>query len=145
MTNTLVVVLVAIAGGFAAVIQAQFNGTMDKGMGTLESVFVTYAVGGIVITVIMFFMRGGNLAAYRQLPWYVILAGICGLVIIGSLSFTVPRLGVVGAITVLVASQFVFASLIDHYGLLGAEIRPITLQKIGGILILSLGVWLIIR
>jgi len=145
MSDYFVVILVAILGGAAAIIQAQFNGIMDKGMGTIESVFVTYFVGGIAITAIMLFMRGGNLAAFRTLPWYVIFAGICGLVIIGSISFTVPRLGLVAAVTLLIASQFVFGALIDHFGLLGAEIRPLTLTKLTGISVLLLGVWLIIR
>ena len=145
MSNTLVVIIIAVLGGLAAVIQAQLNGVMDKGMGTLESVFVTYAVGGVVISVIMLFMRGGNLAAFHTLPWYVVLAGVCGLIIIGSISFSVPRIGVVATITLLVATQFIFGALIDHYGLLGAEIRPFTLQKLSGIGILLLGVYLIIR
>jgi len=145
MSNYSVVIFVAILGGAAAIIQAQLNGIMDKGMGTIESVFVTYFVGGIVITLIMIFMRGGNLVAFRSLPWYVVFAGICGLVIIGSISFTVPRLGLVAAITLIIASQFVFGAIIDHFGLLGAEIRPLTLQKTAGIGILMLGVWLIIR
>ena len=61
MTNYLVVISIAIIGGMAAVIQAQFVGVMDKGMGTLESVFVTYAVGGILISIVMIFVRGGTL------------------------------------------------------------------------------------
>ena len=145
MSNYLVVILVAIIGGVAAVIQAQLNGVMDKGMGTIESVFITYSVGGILIALIMLIMRGGNLRAFPTLPWYVIFAGICGLIIIGSISFSVPRLGLVAAITILVASQFIVGALIDHYGILGAEIRPLTIQKFAGIATLMLGVWLIIR
>jgi transporter family-2 protein len=145
MSNYFVVILVAVLGGAAAIIQAQLNGIMDEGIGTIESVFVTYFVGGLIITLIMIFMRGGNLTAFRSLPWYVIFAGICGLVIIGSISFTVPRLGLVAAITLIIASQFVFGALIDHFGLLGAEIRPLTVQKLGGIGTLLRGVWLIIR
>ena len=145
MSNTVVVLFVAILGGAAAVIQAQLNGIMDKGMGTLESVFITYGVGGIVIALIMLFMRGGNLSAFTTLPWYVVFAGICGLVIIGSISFTVPRIGLVTMITILVATQFILGALIDHFGFLGAEIRLMTLQKVAGIGILMLGVWLIIR
>ena len=145
MSNYIVVIFVAILGGAAAVIQAQLNGVMDKGMGTIESVFITYGVGGIIIALIMLFMRGGNLKAFTTVPWYVIFAGVCGLVIIGSISFSVPRLGLVATITILVATQFILGAVIDHYGLLGAEVRPFTLQKLAGIATLMLGVWLIIR
>ena len=145
MSNTLIVILVAILGGVAAVVQAQLNGVMDRGMGTVESVFITYGVGGLVIVLVMLLRGGGNLSAFSTLPWYVVLAGICGLLIIGSISFTVPRLGLVGAITIIVASQFIFGAIVDHYGFLGAEIRPLTLQKFAGIVVLMLGVWLVIR
>jgi transporter family-2 protein len=145
MSNYLVVILVAILGGAAAVIQAQLNGVMDKGMGTIESVFITYGVGGIIIALIMLFMRGGNLRAFVTVPWYVIFAGICGLIIIGSISFSVPRLGLVATITILVATQFILGAVFDHYGILGADIRPFTIQKLAGIGTLMLGVWLILR
>jgi len=145
MSNYLVVIFVAILGGAAAVIQAQLNGVMDKGMGTIESVFITYGVGGIIIALIMLFMRGGNLRAFATVPWYVLFAGICGLIIIGSISFSVPRLGLVATITILVATQFILGAVIDHYGILGADIRPFTIQKLAGIGTLMLGVWLIIR
>ena len=145
MSNYVVVIVVAILGGVAAVVQAQLNGIMDEGMGTVESVFVTYGVGGIVIALVMLILRGGNLSVLRTLPWYVIFAGLCGLVIIGSISFTVPRLGLVAAITLLIASQFAFGAIIDHFGLIGAEIRPLTPQKVAGVVVLLFGVWLIVR
>ena len=145
MTNYLFVIGVAVMGGLAAVVQAQFNSIMNKGMGTLESVFITYGLGGVVVGLLMLAHRGGNLRAFVGLPWYVLLAGLCGLVIIGSISYTVPRLGLVTTFTVIVATQFILGSLFDHFGVLGMEIRPLTLQKISGILILLMGVWLVMR
>ena len=138
-------ILIAVLGGVAVVIQARFNGMMDRGMGTLESVFITYGLGGLVIALVMIALRGGNLAAFRTVPWYVALAGVCGLVIIGAISYAVPRLGLAAAFTVMVTTQFVLGGVFDHFGLLGGEVRPLTLQKGAGILILLLGVWLIIR
>ncbi len=138
-------IFIAILGGVAVVIQARFNGMMDRGMGTLESVFITYGLGGLVIALVMVALRGGNLAAFRTVPWYVALAGVCGLVIIGAISYAVPRLGLAVAFTIMVTTQFVLGAVFDHYGWLGGELRPLTLQKAAGILILLLGVWLIIR
>ena len=145
MTNYLFVIGVAVTGGVAAVIQAQLNNIMSKGMGTLESVFITYGLGGAMAGLIMLAVRGGNLRAVATLPWYVLLAGLCGLVIIGSISFTVSRLGLVVTFTVIVATQFILGSLFDHFGVLGLEIRPLTLSKIFGIVILLVGVWLVMR
>lgn len=145
MSNYLVLLLVALLGGIAVVIQAQFTGIMDKAMGTLESIFMTYVIGGIAIALIVLLYRGGNLYTWRTVPWYALLSGIFGLVIIGSLSFAVPRLGLIVTFTIFVATQFVLGAIFDHFGLFGAEIRPFTTQKLIGTLILLFGVWLIIR
>ncbi len=145
MANYLLVTAIAAMGGIAAVVQAQLNSIMNKGMGTLESVFITYGLGGIMVGLMMLAFRGGNLRAFWELPWYVTLAGLCGLVIIGSISYSVPRLGLVTTFTVIVATQFILGALFDHWGVLGVEIRPLTLQKISGIVVLLIGVWLIIR
>jgi transporter family-2 protein len=145
MSNFLTVTLVAILGGLAVVLQARLNGMMDKGMGTLESVFITYGLGGAIIALVMLANRGGNLAGIRALPWYVWTAGLCGLVIIGAISYSVPRLGVTAAFTIMVAAQFIIGAFFDHFGLLSQEARPITLTQISGIAILLVGVWLIMR
>jgi transporter family-2 protein len=68
-----------------------------------------------------------------------------GLILIAAIGFSVPRLGLVPAFTILVAAQFATAALIDQFGLFGAEIRPITLSRISGMLVMFLGIWLVIR
>ena len=73
------------------------------------------------------------------------MLGALGLVIIGSISYTVPRLGLAAAFTILVATQFIAGALLDHFGLLGAEVRPLDLSRSLGIVVLLLGTWLIIR
>jgi transporter family-2 protein len=89
--------------------------------------------------------RGGNLRAWHAVPWYALTAGLFGLVIVGTIGYTVPRLGLSTAFTVIVAAQFIVAALIDHFGWLGAEVRPMELTRFAGIGVLILGVWLIIR
>jgi transporter family-2 protein len=40
--------------------------------------FITYAGGGVVVGLMMLAYRGGNLAAWRQVPWYALTAGLQG-------------------------------------------------------------------
>ncbi|MEJ2749317.1 MAG: DMT family transporter, partial [Anaerolineae bacterium] len=120
-------------------------GVMDQSLGTLESVFITYGSGGLLMGLAMLLLRGGNLAGWRSLPWYAPLAGVLGLIIVGSIGYVTPRLGLVATFTIFVAAQFIFGALIDHFGLLGAEVRPIGLSSLAGMMIVLVGVWLIIR
>jgi transporter family-2 protein len=132
-------------GGVAVALQSQMVGLLDQKLGTVESVFVTYGSGAMFISLVMIAMRGGNLFAWHNVPWYAFGAGLVGLVIIGTLSYSIPRLGLVTAFTVFVASQFIVGALLDHFGLLGATIRPLTVTQLLGIVIVLSGIWLIIR
>jgi transporter family-2 protein len=145
MTNYVFLIVIAIIGGVAVTLQGQFMGLMDQGLGTRESVFLTYASGGLVVALVMLAARGGNLRAWASVPWYALTAGLLGLVIVGTIGYTVPRLGLAVAFTIIVAAQFVMAALIDHFGWLGAEVRPMELTRMAGIGVLILGVWLITR
>jgi len=145
MTNFALLVLFAVVGGVAVTLQGQFMGLMDQGIGTRESVFITYASGGLVAALAMLAARGGNLAAWRGAPWYALSAGLLGLVIVGTIGYSVPRLGLAVAFTVIVAAQFVTAALIDHFGWLGAATRPMGLSQLAGVGLLIVSVWLITR
>ena len=145
MSNFLLLVIIAIIGGVAVTLQAQFMGVMDQSLGTLESVFITYGSGALLMGLIMLIARGGNLHAWRTLPWHVLLAGAAGLLIVGGLSYVTPRLGLVTTFTIFVAAQFVFGALMDHFGLLGATVRPINFSTLAGMVIVLVGVWLIVK
>ncbi len=136
---------VAVIGGIAVALQAQLMALLDRGMGTLESVFITYGGGGLLIGLLMLFLRGGNLSIWHTLPWYAFLSGVAGLVIVATIGFSVPRLGLVSAFTLIVAAQFIVGALLDHFGFLGAEVRELNLRKIAGMLVLLFGVWLTVR
>ncbi len=137
--------VIAAIGGIAVAFQGQLMGGIDKQVGTLESVFVTYGGGGFLIGIIMILLRGGNLSGLSQVPWYTLLAGPAGLVLIAAIGYSVPRLGLVVAFTILVTAQFITAAVIDQFGLFGADIRPITLSRITGMLVMFLGIWLVMQ
>ena len=145
MMEQVFLIFVAAMGGIAAAFQARLLGFMDRGIGTIESVCITYTGGAIIIGLILLALRGGNLGAWQNVPRYALGSGIIGLVIVGAIGYSVPRIGMVSTFTVFVASQFTFVALFDHFGLLGATVRPLGLSQMIGIPFLVLGTWLVIR
>jgi transporter family-2 protein len=141
----MVLILIAVVGGVAVTLQAQFMGLMNQGIGTVESVFITYASGGLLITLWMLFRHGGNLDAWQNVPVYALSAGVLGLVIVGAIGYSVPRLGLVTALTLFVAAQYIATALVNHWGLFGAAVRPLDPSRLLGMAVVLLGVWLIIR
>jgi len=145
MAGLLPLIIIAALGGIAITLQAQFMGVMDKNIGTLESMFITYASGGLMIGFAMLINKGGNLSAWRSVPWYVLSAGVLGLIIVGTIGYSTQRLGLVTAFTIIVGSQFIAGALLDHFGILGADLRSLDFTRLAGIGVMLLGVWLIIR
>jgi len=138
-------VIIAAIAGIAITTQAQLMGHLDKSIGTIESVFLTYGSGAVVIGLIMLAMRGGNLSAWHLPPWYAHSAGLFGLIIIGCLGYAAPRLGLALTLTIAVAAQFTVAAIINHFGLLGADQQPMDLSRLGGMAVILIGVWLMVR
>jgi transporter family-2 protein len=61
MNSYFSLIIIAVIGGVTVALQGQFMGVIDKGIGTRESVFITYVSGGILAGVVMLVSRGGNL------------------------------------------------------------------------------------
>jgi transporter family-2 protein len=145
VTAPVFLIILAVIGGAAGTLQAHFMGTLDNNLGTVESVFITYGGGGLIIGLVMLFLKGGNLGAWQTVPWFTFSAAVLGLVVVGILGFTTPRIGLVPVFTLFVASQFFVGAGIDHFGLLGAEVRPLDLSRVSGLGVILFGVWLVIR
>ena len=145
MSNFTVLTIVAAVAGVAMTAQAQLMGHLDRSMGTIESVFLTYGTGAVVIGLIMLAMRGGNLGQWHIAPWYAYSAGLLGLVIVGCIGYATPRLGLAVTLTIAVATQFTMAAIVHHFGLLGADQQPMDVSKLSGMAAILLGVWLMVR
>jgi transporter family-2 protein len=70
---------------------------------------------------------------------------VLGLVVLGTISQTIPRLGVAPTIVLIVVGQLVLGTMLDHFGLLGAAVRPVDPARLIGIAVLLFGTWLIVR
>jgi transporter family-2 protein len=101
MQSLLVVVLLGLLGGIAVGIQAPLASLISQRLGLLESVFIVHLGGALCAAMPLILMQGGQLSAWRSVPWYAMGAGALGLVIIGAVSAAIPRIGASGTIIVI--------------------------------------------
>jgi transporter family-2 protein len=145
MPVIVLVVLFGLLGGVAVGLQGPMSSIITERLGVMESIFIVHIGGALIIGVPLLMQGGGRLAQWRDVPWYTLIAGGFGLVVIAALGFAIPRVGVAATVTLIVAGQLILSAVLDHFGWLGATPRPIDMQRLIGILVLFVGVWLIVR
>jgi transporter family-2 protein len=147
MNNTLLLIIIAAIGGVAVSVQGQFMGIMDKGMGTKESVFITYVMGGLIMLVYLLAAPGNFSfkAMGNSIPLYTLWSGVLGLIIVSAISYTIPRLGLATAFTIVIAAQFIITALIEQFGLLESPVHPMHLGRVLGFIAIIIGVWLVAK
>jgi transporter family-2 protein len=118
---------------------------ISQRLGIFESVFIVHLGGAIIALLPLLFMAGGKLAQWRSVPWYALGAGVFGLIVIGAISYMIPRVGVAASITAIVAGQLLVGTLLDHFGLLDASVRPLDLTRVFGMAVVLVGVWLTVK
>lgn len=145
MSIELSAVLVALVGGVAIALQSLFSGVIGAKLGVAESTFIVHLGGFLVAGVLILVLRGGSIGQWRTVPWYAFTAGFLGVVIVGAVSFSVPRLGLASTLTLAVVAQLLLGAVLDHHGWLGASVRPLDLARIIGLVALGAGTWLVVR
>jgi len=144
MESVFLIILIGLAGGLAVGLQGPLASMLTQKMGVLESVFIVH-VGGALIALIPMFILGSRLGEWRSVPWYAFGTGIFGLVVIGAISYMIPRVGAAAAVTTLVAGQLLLSAALDHFGWLGATARVLDAPRLFGLAVVFLGVWLTVR
>jgi len=145
MQSILLILLIGLAGGIAVGLQSPLASMMSQRLGTLESIFIVHAGGALIALIPLLVYGGGKLGQWRSVPWYALVAGVFGLVVIGAISYMIPRIGVAGSIITVVAGQLLVGTILDQFGWLGAMQRPLDATRLIGLVIVMLGVWLTVK
>ena len=145
MESILLIILIGLAGGVAVGIQSPLASMISQRLGLFESVFIVHLGGALVALIPLLIYSGGKLGQWRSLPWYALGAGIFGLIVIGAISYMIPRVGVAAAITTIVAGQLMVGTILDHFGLLGAAERSLDATRVIGLAVVLVGVWLTVK
>lgn len=144
MTNLYILFAVAAGAGVAA--QAVINGRLRFILGApVWAATAQFVVGLIVLVLFATLSRTaipGGVDVARA-PWWMWTGGIFGATFILMAVIATPALGAALMLASSIVGQLGAALVIDHYGLFGATVIPITPTRILGLVFLALGVILI--
>ncbi|MCG9576933.1 MULTISPECIES: DMT family transporter [Vibrio] len=138
-------VVIGLIGGIAVGTQTPIAGAMSQRVGGAASSFIVHLGGLVASGVLLLSRRGENIEQWRELPWYMLCSGGLGLVLFLTVSHTIPKLGAVSGVTLIIVGQLVAGLAIDYLGAFGTVPRDLEITKIIGLTLLLIGAYLIIR
>ena len=138
---------IAALAGMVMAVQGTINSVLGKKIGLTETTLIVHLVAVLVLLLIFLISQEHNLklSLLRDVPWYLYLGGIMGIIITYTVAMSIPKLGVAVATTAIVAIQVSTAALIDHLGLLGLEKVSFSVSRFIGIVLLAAGVKLLLN
>jgi len=140
-------VALAILIGTLMPVQAGLNAELTRFLKhPYLGAFISLSVGAIFVSALVMLNGGfGEIKRLGQAPLHLYLGGILGAIFVGSSLFFIPKMGATAMIAAFVTGQLIGSVIIDHYGLLGLTVNPVSMQRILGIILLFAGVFLVIR
>jgi transporter family-2 protein len=118
---------------------------MGQKIGGTASSVIVHLSGLILSSILLLFRSGERIREWSTLPWYMLGAGIFGLILYQSINVTLPRLGATPMLALIIVGQLLTGVLLDTFGGLGMAARPLDLTRIGGIVVLLIGAALVIK
>jgi transporter family-2 protein len=107
---------------------------------------VLFLVALTISVVFLFAVQGGvGLAPKVPTPFYFYLGGVFVAFYVLSITWVAPKFGVGNAVAFVLLGQIVSMATIDQFGLMGAPVYPLTLQRTAGLAFMTLGVFMAVR
>ena len=130
----------AFAAGVLIPVMAVLNGTLSRATGNPYLATVVLFAIGLGVSVAVLAIKGieGAQSLTRVSP-QLYLGGVIVAFYVLSVSILAPRFGVGNTILFVVAAQIVTSAVIDHFGLFGAMLRPISALRLAGLVLLVAG------
>ncbi len=139
--------MLAVAAGLAGSIQVALMSRLGERIGVLEALaFSTVLTAGaaVVILVLAHQSLDGFTRAVHQ-PWWMLLGGLMGLLIVFTVTYAGPRIGVAATVGILIAGQLAMGAAIDRWGLFGSDRIALHWPRVLGIALLAAGAALSLR
>jgi len=137
---------VFVAGALIAM-QAGVNSQLVRFVGhPVIAATVSFVVGTVALALCSLGAgRWPTIAVLSEAPWWVWTGGLLGAVFVVTTAALAPTLGAATLLSVAVAGQMTFALFLDHYGLVGFALRPLSVWRVLGAALVVSGVVLIRR
>ena len=136
-------VLIPLIGGMFVSLQGTLNGNLGKKIGTIESTYLSFFTGTVLLTIVVIFLGDGNLFKITEAPAWQWICAIFGFIFIFVTAFSVPKIGVTATNATIVIGQLITSMVVDHFGWFGSDVTPFTMKRLIGVLLMIAALYFI--
>jgi bacterial/archaeal transporter family-2 protein len=139
------VIIITLVMGSILPIQAALNGKLMRTFGhPVIGATISFLTGTIALFIYAFSVRANfQVSLIKETQWYHWIGGLIGAIYVTGIIMIIPRLGAALAFSLIVAGQLMMSVIMDHFGLFGVPVNPVSPAKLLGFLLLLGGVILI--
>ncbi len=143
MRYMILYLVMALLAGATIPTQAGINAKLNVYTGSpVTASIVSFAAGTITLLIFAFITRAPIPAAgaFAGAPWWIWIGGVLGAFYVASCVILANKVGAVSMLALILAGQLITSLFLDHFGLVGYQVQPITMMKIIGIILIIAGV-----
>lgn len=131
-----------LLAGIGIPVLAALNAALGQRLGNPAAAAVCLFLVALIVTLAVLASTGfsalSNVAAQ---PRHLFLGGVLVAFYVLSITWIAPRFGVGNAVFFVLLGQLIAAAVIDHYGLFGARLTPLSITRAAGIALMAVGVF----
>jgi len=133
---------IMLAAGIGVPLLAALHAALGKMIGSpTAAALALFSIAFCTTALVLLFVPGAQaLTKIGGVPKHLLLGGVLVAFYVLSITHVAPHFGVGNAVFFVLLGQLISAAAIDHFGLFGAQVSPLTLMRAGGIAVMALGV-----
>lgn len=144
----LIFMLLALIAGACAPIQAGINSQLRYATGDpLLAALISFSVGTLALAAYSIAARVQlpPTRTFLDLPLWLWTGGVLGAFLVAVSIILVPKLGAATLMALMITGQMSLSVVLDHFGLIGYTLHPISGWRLVGVVMLVTGVVIIKR
>lgn len=145
-TNLYIFILLALLVGTFLPLQVGVNTKLGEAVGSpLISALISFCVGTIALLsyILITGIPLANAANAKNASPIAWTGGLLGAFYVASSIILLDKLGAAMTISLIIAGQMLMSLIMDHFGLLGMDVKPISFGRVAGVVLVVAGAILI--
>ena len=141
MSPNVAYAFVMFLAGIGVPMLAALNAALGQKIGSPAAAALCLFLIAFLATSVVVLVTGlGPIRAIPMQPKHLFLGGVLVAFYVLSITYIAPHFGVGNAVFFVLLGQLVAAATIDHFGLFGAQVTPLSFSRGAGIALMAAGI-----